>query len=269
MSSGVETRLKPRRSAEVNIFRYVPGNSVVFRMWAGTKLICLAAIGIALFASPTWPSISFATGLAVLYALASRLPRGVLGRPPRWFYIGLAFAGGLSFLAFGEPSVRILGQTVGLGGLLDFLRFTALGLVLAAFGLLLGWTTSLADVAAAVDRLAAPARVLHLPVDEHVVAIGLAVRCLPLLADDVRTLHAAWRMRQPAETIGRRDRIRELIDLLVASLVASLRRAREMGDAMEARGGPVGRRREKVRIGAVDILAVAVVVATVVAMAKF
>src|SRR5205807_8452451 len=120
-----------------------------------------------------------------LLRLAARLPRGVLGHPPPWIWLGLGVGAVLAFLAFGKPNVHIAGATVGLGGLLEFLRFASIGLVLVALSALVGWTTRLADIAQAVDRLAAPARAVRLPVDEVVLAIGLSVRCLPLITSDV------------------------------------------------------------------------------------
>src|SRR5438552_8400369 len=186
-------------------------------MWAGTKIACLAAIAVALLAKPTWIALAVVGVVAALYALASGLPRSVVGRPPNWFFIGVALAGFFTSLAFGKPFVHIAGTTIGLGGLLIFLRITILGFLLLGLGLLLGWTTQLADVGAAVDRLAAPARFVRLPVDEVVLAIGLSVRCLPLLSQDVRTLRAAWRVRAPVRVQTLNERVQELRALLVAA----------------------------------------------------
>jgi energy-coupling factor transporter transmembrane protein EcfT len=169
----------------------------------------------------------------------------------------------LSTLSFGKPDVHLSGVTIGLGGLIYFLRFTTLGLVLVSMGLMLGWTTQLADIASAVDRLAAPLRLVRVPTDEIVLSIGLSVRCLPLLAEDIKTLRAAWRVRAPVRQLSWRERVQELRDLLVAALVSSLRRAREMADAIDARGGPQRVVREGVSLGLSDLTAVLVVVTAV------
>jgi energy-coupling factor transport system permease protein len=258
-----------RQHRQVNLFRYVPSDAPTHRMWAGTKIASLAVLSLALFAKPTWPSIAVVAAVTASYALTSRLPRSVGGSPPRWIFIGIAIGGFFTTLAFGPPNVHLFGANVGLGGLLLFLRATSIGLVLLSMGLLLGWTTQLADVGAAVHRLAAPARFVRLPVDDVVLAIGLSVRCLPLLADDVRTLHAAWRVRAPVRTLTPRERVQEVRDLLVAALVSSLRRAREMGEAMAARGGPHGAPRDPVRLHLVDAVAIFVVAAAVAAIVLF
>lgn len=257
------------RQRELNLFRYVPSSSPAHRMWAGTKIACLGALGLAAFAKPSWTTIGVVAVVGLLYAVVARLGRGTVGRPPVWLWIGIAISAFFSFLAFGKPTVHVAGVAIGMGGLLQFLRFTALGFVLVALGMLLGWTTQLADVSGAVDRLAAPARVLRLPVDEVVLAIGLSVRCLPLLATDVRVLRAAWRVRAPVRRMTPRERIQEFRDLLVAELVSSLRRSREMADAIDARGGPRHGAPAPVRLGLPDasaVLMVVVAIATIIAL---
>jgi energy-coupling factor transport system permease protein len=244
-----------RQQRDVQLFRYVPSSSLTHRMWAGTKLACLVALSVTTLAKPAWTTIGTIAVVTVLYVLGSRLPRGVVPRAPRWLWIGIVLSGFFAFLAFGEPEAEVFGTTIGFGGLLDFLRFSVLGLVLVALALLLGWTTQLADIASAVDRLAAPARLVRLPVDEVVLVIGLAVRCLPMLADDVRVLRAAWHVRAPVREPSLRGRFVEVRDLVVAALVSSLRRAREMAEAIDARGGPHRAPRGDVRLGGPDVIA--------------
>ena len=104
---------------------------------------------------------------------------------------------------------------------------------------LVGWTTPLGAVAPALARLGRPLRVLRLPVDEWIVAIALALRCLPLLIDEMRTLAAARRLRHHDADEMRRARgsVVELHDLVSTAIIVSLRRARDLADAITARGG--------------------------------
>src|SRR5439155_3696334 len=119
-------------------------------------------------------------------------------------------------------------------------RFTALALLLGMAAVVLAWTTPPADLAPALGRLSRPLRWLRLPADELVMTVALSVRCVPLLFDEVRVLHAARRVRETEEPTGWGVRARRAHDLLVTALVSSVRRAGELADAMEARGG-VGR----------------------------
>jgi energy-coupling factor transporter transmembrane protein EcfT len=117
-----------------------------------------------------------------------------------------------------------------------------LAAILIVSGMLIGWTTRLGDVAPALDQLFGWLRKFRVPVDEWIVAIALAIRCLPLLIDEIRTLNAARRLRAH-ESITDRPRkgagglIVEMFDLLSTSIVASMRRSRDLAEAMIARGG--------------------------------
>ncbi len=130
---------------------------------------------------------------------------------------------------------------LGFGGLDAYCRFVAVGVALLVAAALVGWTTPLGEIAPAVSRLLAPLRLVRVPVDEAAVAVALSVRSLPLLVDELRTLVAARRLRPaPPRRPGTRDLqhwLDELVDLLVAALAVSMRRAGELAEAITARGG--------------------------------
>ncbi|MDT5016241.1 MAG: energy-coupling factor transport system permease protein, partial [Mycobacterium sp.] len=151
--------------------------------------------------------------------------------------------GGLTAtFAGGSPVIDIGSIDVGLGGLLNFLRITALSIVLLGLGAMVSWTTNVAEIAPAVATLGRPLRPLRVPVDDWAVALALALRAFPMLIDEFRVLYAARRLRPKDITATSiRGRYRrwwiEAIDLLAAAITVALRRADEMGDAITARGG--------------------------------
>jgi energy-coupling factor transport system permease protein len=212
---------------EGRLFRVLPGDTPVHRLWAGTKLVCLAALVVTLGVRPRWAGEA-AVGTVLLIASAvARVPRSVVPRPPRWLWLAAAVAVALSVAAGGTA------------GLADVARFSLLTLLVVGAAALVGWTTSPAAVSPALARLGAPLRRLRVPVDEWAATVAVAIRSLPLIADEVRTLRAARRLRPAAGGRGHRARAREVVDLMVAALVVSARRARDLGQAMEARGGAV------------------------------
>jgi energy-coupling factor transporter transmembrane protein EcfT len=229
-----------RRPAEIHLLRLVPGDTPVHRLWAGTKLIAVAGLSLALSLQPTWPAIGIGAGFVMLSLLVARIPLGAAPRLPRWFLVGLAIGAALSLQSSRAPNAHVVGIAFSLGGLEEWARLTAFAVVILAGAALVSWTTPLAEVAPALVRLGSPLRRLRIPVDEWAITVALSIRCLPLLIDEVRTLAAARRLRQLDEESGGR-RWRQVRnqpqDLLVTALVVSLRRAHDLADAIEARGG--------------------------------
>jgi len=225
----------------VVLLRPVPGTSVIHELWAGTKLISVFVISLLLAFYPGWFAIGVMAALVVLVIRLAHIPRGVLPSIPRWLWILLLLGAVTATLGGGEPVLHLWAVDLEVGGLLKFLRFTLLSIVLLAMGALVSWTTNVADVAPAVATLGRPLRLLRIPVDDWAVALALSLRAFPMLLDEFRLLYASRRLRpRPVLPDGRARRRRwatELVDLLAAGITVALRRADEMGDAITARGG--------------------------------
>ncbi|GJJ23054.1 hypothetical protein MTY414_67270 [Mycolicibacterium mageritense] len=223
------------------LLRPVPGTSVIHELWAGTKLLAVAGIGVLLTFYPGWVPIAFVAVLVLVAARLAHIPRGTLPSIPVWLWILLALGALTATFAGGTPVIDVGSMQIGLGGLFNFLRVTALSIVLLGLGAMVSWTTNVSDIAPAVATLGRPLRMLRIPVDDWAVTIALALRAFPMLIDEFRTLYAARRLRpkERAETFRarRRQRVADMIDLLAAAITAALRRADEMGDAITARGG--------------------------------
>jgi energy-coupling factor transport system permease protein len=225
-----ETRKAPR---PVVLLRPVPGDSAVHRLWAGTYLIVVFGISVLLTFYPGWVPIGAVALLVFVASRVARIPRGALPSVPRWLWVLLVVGGATAAMAGGEPA--------GLGGLLNFLRITALSIVLLGLGAMVSWTTNVAEIAPAVATLGRPLRLLRIPVDDWAVALALALRAFPMLIDEFRVLYAARGLRPRTRPHTRRERrqrwAREAIDLITAAITVTLRRADEMGDAITTRGG--------------------------------
>jgi energy-coupling factor transport system permease protein len=218
-----------RQRKPVVLLRPVPGDSIIHRLWAGTKLIVVAGIGVLLTFYPGWVPIGLVAALCLTTARLAHVPRSALPSVPRWVWI-VVFIGGVTATFAGGASVIDLGSVeVGLGGLVSFLRITALSIVLLGLGALVSWTTNVAEIAPAVATLGRPLRPLRIPVDDWAVALALALRAFPMLIDEFRILYAARRLRPKERPATRRGRHRrwwlEVIDLLAAAIIVALRRS--------------------------------------------
>ncbi|WP_288337030.1 energy-coupling factor transporter transmembrane protein EcfT [uncultured Gordonia sp.] len=205
--------------------RQVPGDSVIHRLWAGTKLLVVLVLSVMTWVLPSWPALGMVAAVLVITALIAGIPLGAIPRPPWWFW-GLLLLG------------AAVNAAVSVAAVVVFARATALGLVLVATSILVIWTTPLADVAPAIATLMRPLRWLRLPVDEWAVSIALCLRGLPMLIEELRLLRAAHRLRPtaPADS-GHPAAEMGIIDMVVAGMSSALRRAEEMAEAITARGG--------------------------------
>ncbi|GAB2908875.1 CbiQ family ECF transporter T component [Rhodococcus aerolatus] len=243
------------------ILRQVPRDTVVHRLWAGTKLLGVAALGLTLSLVTSWAAIGLVGALVALTAALGRVGPGAVPRPRRWFWVVLGVGLLLAVPAGGSPEVALGGVTVGLGSFLVSLRLLVLTAVLLLAALLVGWTTPLGDVAPALARLGAPLRLLRLPVDEWAAATALCLRSLPLLAEEVRVLGAARRLRRGPGRRGLAQLNAELPELLTTAMATAMRRAGELGEAVTARGGWGRVSAEPGRPGWRDAVALALVLA--------
>ena len=232
------TRRPPR---PVVLLIPVPGTSTIHELWAGTKLLVVFGVAALLTFLPDWLTIGVMAALVLTAARMAHIPRGALPSVPRWLWIVIALGGISAAMGGGTPVVSVDGLQIGLGGALNFVRFSALSIVLLGLGAMVSWTTNVAEIGPAVATLGRPLRIFRIPVDEWAVALALALRAFPMLIAEFQVLIAARQLRPKRVPQSRKARRRrhasELIDLMAAAIHTTLRRADEMGDAITARGG--------------------------------
>jgi len=230
---------RPRREAEITFLRLVPGDSAVHRLWAGTKLLAATEVAIAASIAPSWLTLLVLACVVGMALLVAQIPLGAFPRLPRGLYLFVLLGLALDAISSAKPVVHLGALPISFGALGDAVLFLGLGVVLIVSAAVVGWTTPLGSVAPALARLTRPLRALRIPVDEWIVALALALRCLPLLVDEMRTLAAARRLRRHEPTGGRRRGrvVVEIHDLVSTAIVVSLRRAHDLADAITARGG--------------------------------
>ncbi len=230
-----------RQPRPVVLLRPVPGTSPIHELWAGTKLIVVLAFSALMAFYPDWVPIALVSILIAIAIRMARIPRGVVPSVPKWLWFLLLLGAVTAALGGGAPVIYLASHALELGGLLKFVRITVVAIVLLALGMMVSWTTNVADIAPAVARLGRPLKLFRIPVDDWAVALALSLRAFPMLLDEFRLLYAARRLRPRPVLTSRRARRRrwaiELVDLMSAGVTVALRRADEMGDAITARGG--------------------------------
>ena len=233
-------------------FRPVPVDSPIHRLRAETKVIAGIVISIGLVFNPAWSHIGVAAALVVATFLLGRLPRSILPRPPLLVRFGLIGGAMGATFSGGDP----VAAGIALGGLLDFLRLIGVGVVMILWAGILSWTTGLTAVGFAIRRLIAPLRRLRVPVDEIGTVIALAVRALPLVADEVAVVNESATSRPASPDLDGhpfRESFGFIGDTATAVVIGSHRRARDLAMAMVSRGSTTAPEPPKPNFRKVDI----------------
>ncbi len=190
---------------------YHPGGSMLHRLAPGPKLATVAVAGTVLFFLDDWRQLALAlAAVAGLYRWA-RIPRSVAVaqvRPALWL-LGVLFL--VQALVEGP-----------LAGMVLVLRFASLILLAALVTL----TTRVSDMTEAIEAAVRP--LARVGLDPAVVglAIAMAIRFIPLIAEIVREVREAQRARGCE---------RSMLALAVPVVVRTLKLADDVAEALEAR----------------------------------
>lgn len=222
---------------DITIGQYVKGDSILHRLDPRTKIFGMLAIMVALLFVNNWIGLVHAAVVVFAVLFASQVPlkfyiRGV--KPLRWI---LLFTAAIQiFLTPGE----IIWQW-------GILHITAEGVRLAIFMcvrlVLLVMTTSVLTLTTtpivltdAVENLLSPFKRIGVPAHELAMMMTIALRFIPLLADETEKIMAAQKARGAAfDEGGLMDRARALLPILVPLFLSAINRASELAMAMEAR----------------------------------
>ncbi len=234
----------------ITIGQYLPTGSILHRLDPRARLL----VGLFLLAALTLSRSLLGGGLAILVLLAllrlARVPLGYALRgllPPLPFILLLALLqllfgsgeGAPVLWAWGPPTLTLAG--VNAAGLL-VLRFTALVLVISLISFVISTTEMVRGLAA----LLAPLTALGLPTHAFVLMVQVALRFLPLLAQESERIAKAQASRGAEWGTGGGGvvrRARQALPLILPLFLTTLRRAERLAEAMEARGYHGGRGR--------------------------
>lgn len=208
---------------------YVRGDSLAHRLDARVKIVLLVLATVATFAAsvPSGLAIVLA-GLACALAASRTSPLTVLrGLRPAALVLGFSVLANAVVLV-GQPGISMdgLGRSV---------TAVARIILLVGFALTLSSTTMPTDVAAALASLMSPLARLGVPVGGIATATSVALRFIPITADEVERIRCAQRARGAVLEGSLAATLRGWRQVLVPLVVALLRRADDLAEAMSDR----------------------------------
>jgi energy-coupling factor transport system permease protein len=257
---------------DISIGGFLPGDSLLHRLDPRTKILGLAAMLCAVFVNPSAMGVLVTAvgviSLVVLSGTGWRVWAFGLGR----FGWMLALVAGMN-LIFNSSGQLLFVNGWELPftkeGIETSLKFTLQLAEAITLSMILTFTTTPGQLTRAVQRVASPLKRLKVPVEDVGVVLLLAMRFIPLLQQELRTIIDAQRSRGVEFSRGNFvARSRNLAAVLVPALSGTLRRADTLALAMTARGFQPGRPRSEfrpLRFSGIDFSALACIAALLVA----
>lgn len=112
---------------------------------------------------------------------------------------------------------------------------------------LLTLSTMSTDINNGLEWILAPLKLIKIPVSVFSMTIALTLRFIPTLYEESRKIMNAQASRGVDFQEGRlKDKVTQIISLLIPMFVISFRRAEDLSNAMEARGYVIGAKRTRV-----------------------
>lgn len=253
--------------------KYVAGSSALHRLDPRTKLVAAVALmTAALTARCVPPVLAFGAFVGVAAAL-SRLPPSLLLRNLRSFAWLLAVTALLHALM--TPGHLLwhlpwLGVKVTREGVDAAVLFSLRLAAVVTTAALLTLTTSPLELTDGLESLLRPLRRVGVPAHELAMTVSIALRFIPVLAEEADRIRKAQIARGAEFGGGPVARARKLVPLLVPLFLSAFERADRLAVAMEARGyrGGEGRTHyRQLRLGRLDAVAALVTGLAIAAMA--
>ena len=226
------------------IGQYLPGQSFWHRLDPRSKIIATSLFVISSFLIEQW----FFMGLLIVAELIAmrltRIPMNYFFKSlrPILFFVVLTFFLQVLFnkqgeLIFSLGPIGIYDEGINLG------FFMSVRLVIVVLiSTLLTLTTKPSDLTLALESLFKPFKKIGLPVSELALMISIALRFIPTLFEETQKILKAQASRGVDIKEGKfKDKVMQLISLLVPLFILSFKRADELANAMEVRGYVPGR----------------------------
>lgn len=225
--------------------QYLPVESPVHRLDPRTKILsALLAMLAALTGGPA--GLALTALLAGAGIILARITPALFWRQMRPLGVIIAITVLLQVIFTPGSDLTAGSARISAQGLLAGLELLVRLVIIITVGIILTATTSTLSLAAGMEALLKPLGRLGLPVHEVVMAVTIAVRFVPVIFEEARTIMSAQISRGAGfYGPGLARRSAAVISLMVPLLVGAFRRSDELATAMEARcyRGGAGRTR--------------------------
>ncbi len=237
---------------DMTLGQFFPGNSLLHRLDARTKILLSILYIVAVFFAKTVEAFALLCLLTFLMILVSGIPFRVILKALKPLVFVLCFL--LIFHLFSHPQGRLLFRVwrleVWTAGVY-YAIFMSLRIILLLCGtcVFLTYTTSPIVLSDAIERLLYPLTWIKVPVHDFAMMMTIALRFIPTLTEETDKIISAQKARGADFESGNLiRRAKALIPVLIPLFVSAFRRAEELAIAMECRCYRGGKGRTKMTV---------------------
>lgn len=252
---------------DVSFGQYYPASSFVHKCDPRVKILVLIAYIVAIFSAKNFWGLGVCAVAFLCVVFASKIPLGKIFRSIRGILFLLIFTAVLNLFFYRDGEVLFKWKFIKItqGGVYYTVFLAARLILLVAGSSILTLTTTPVSLTDGLESLLYPLKLIRFPVHELALIMSIALRFIPILSDETARIMNAQKARgADFETGGLIKRVKAVIPILVPLLISSVRRADELGEAMDARcyaGSKNRTKYKKLKFGWRDLLAAAFIAA--------
>ncbi|MCR5303688.1 MAG: energy-coupling factor transporter transmembrane protein EcfT [Lachnospiraceae bacterium] len=229
--------------------QYYPGDSLIHSLDPRVKIVSTFVFIISLFVVDNVPGYAV-TALFLVSAVAlSKVPVARLIKGLSGILVLMVFTAVFNlFLTPGEVVFSFYSLQITREGIIVTVKMLVRLVFLIMGSSLMTYTTTPSALADALESLMKPLKVVKVPVHEISMMISIALRFIPILAEEADIIIKAQKARcADFDTGSVIKRAKAMIPVLVPLFVSAFRRANDLAVAMEARCYRGGDNRTRMR----------------------
>lgn len=219
--------------------QYITGTSMLHRLDARGKLICMFVLLTAVILTSTLWGYIFIIAVTAALMLFSALPAAALFTPLRrlWLFFTVIFLMNALFFDGNAPLCSWWIFHITAAGLSQGAQVVLRVLLVVLLSNILTCTTRPMELTGALESLFKPLKLFHIPVEDIAMILSVAIQFIPTLSEEADMIKKAQTARG-ARFESRRltDKAASVAPLVVPIFLSAFRRADELSMAMEARG---------------------------------
>lgn len=222
------------------IGQYRPGNSLLHRLDARTKILMVLLVMLSALLNTSLSFYLVLIAILLILLIACRLEwRLILGnlRPVAWFIAFTAFFH-LLFSGHNDPDIVFSWWFISISKTAMMMAsvYSARILIFVLSTFVLSLTTNPLSLSEAIIFLLRPLLWLRIPIYDLGMILFIALRFIPVLANELDTIRKAQFIRGVDLSGSIRTRIKRSVALILPVFFSALRRADDLSVAIETRG---------------------------------